>query len=76
MNKSGCEQKEPFIKLGDGTAPGLNYNLPQKSEFSVYSRIASGTPKEWFKDETFAVPAGNWWIKSASLPELEIERDV
>lgn len=49
IDKSSCQPREPFIKLGAGVAPGLNYNLPQKTAFSVYGRIRQVFPPVGFR---------------------------
>lgn len=67
MDKTSCAPKEPFLKLGGGSAPILNYNLPQKTAFSVYGRIPSGVPSSWFQGYTALPPVDNWWDKWSTL---------
>lgn len=76
IDKSSCQPREPFMKLGSGVAPGLNYNLPQKTAFSVYGRIPSGIPATWFQDYTLNAPKDNWWTKYANVTFEQIKRDV
>lgn len=40
--------KDPFIKLGGGVAPSLNYNLPQKTSFTAYGDIGIPVDPSWF----------------------------
>jgi hypothetical protein len=76
VDKSSCNPREPFLKLGGGEAPILNYNLPQKTAFSVYGRIATSIPASWFKDYTASIPAGNWWDTVVGLDEIKIRQEV
>jgi hypothetical protein len=76
VDKSSCIPKEPFIKLGGGEAPILNYNLPQKTAFSVYGRISAGIPAGWFQDYTTSIPVDNWWDRYAALDEVKIRQEV
>lgn len=32
---ASCNTHQPFITLGSGTAPSINYNVPQKTGFTV-----------------------------------------
>lgn len=59
LNKG--EKKEPFMKLGEGKAPNLNYNLPQSSCFSTYSNMRVAVASVDFKKECFAVPQNNYF---------------
>lgn len=36
LSEDSCLKKEPFIKLGTGQAPVLNYNIPQSACFNTY----------------------------------------
>jgi len=56
-----CTAKEPFIRLGTGEAPVLDYNLPQKTAFSVYGQFPVPIPRSYFKGTSFSVPVGHWW---------------
>jgi len=76
VDKSSCAPREPFIRLGAGQAPGLNYNLPQRTAFSVYGRIPSGIPASWFQDFASKEPTVNWWQKTAGLSVDDIRIQV
>ena len=68
--KSSCTPKEPFIKLGEGQAPVLNYNLPQKSAFTAHGAIPLGISKDWFLAKASQEPKDNWWkIPRTDLPK-------
>ncbi|MCR6643047.1 MAG: hypothetical protein NVV82_29660 [Sporocytophaga sp.] len=71
-----CLNKDPFIRLGDGQAPVLNYNLPQETCFKVYGRIPFVVPKEYFKKETNNIPAINFWDLYKDKYENEIISDL
>jgi hypothetical protein len=44
FNEESCIKKEPFIKLGEGQAPILNYNIPQTACFNTYGHQYSEPP--------------------------------
>lgn len=76
MNElSSCISKEPFIKLGDGEAPILNYNLPQETCFKVYGRIPFIIPSVYFKKEVGLPPKYNFWelYGSKKLNDIKTE---
>lgn len=60
------EKKEPFMKLGEGRAPNLNYSLPQSSCFSTYSNMRVAVASEDFKKECLAIPENNYFEKIKS----------
>ncbi len=60
------EKKEPFMKLGEGRAPNLNYSLPQSSCFSMYSNMRVAVASEDFKKECLAIPENNYFEKIKS----------
>lgn len=61
INEASCDRKEPFIKLGTGSAPTLNYNIPQTTAFSSYGHVDSKINPLKFKDNTRLEPEGNLW---------------
>ncbi len=61
LKKDSCIAKEPFMKLGEGDAPSLNYNLPQSSSFSTYGDVSINLDKGMFKKECFEVPKQNYF---------------
>ncbi|WP_372473729.1 hypothetical protein AB4865_00220 [Capnocytophaga sp. ARDL2] len=36
LSEESCVKKQLFIKLGEGNAPALDYNLPQSASFTSY----------------------------------------
>lgn len=73
---SSCISKEPFIKLGDGQAPILNYNLPQETCFNVYGRLPLSVPQKYFRGECFKPPAGNFWEENKRRRESDIADEL
>jgi hypothetical protein len=73
---ASCITKEPFIKLGEGTAPVLNYNLPQETCFNVYGRIPFLVPQKYFKPNTAKVPKYNFWDQFKLKKSTEIRTDL
>jgi hypothetical protein len=62
LNNESCLPKEPFIKLGSGQAPTLNYNIPQEASFQTYgNQIAKGIDPKAFKEFTKTAPANNYF---------------
>jgi hypothetical protein len=74
--RSSCIPKEPLLKLGEGTAPVLDYSLPQKSEFSVYGRMRVAIPPDWFRKSTTQVPPRNWWIRAKDVSEQALVTEI
>ncbi|MFN0199952.1 MAG: hypothetical protein ACKVTZ_00440 [Bacteroidia bacterium] len=72
-----CLPLEPFIKLGDGEAPKLNYNLPSTTAFDVKSVIPLNVPIEKFKaSRPREGRSYSLWDKIRSLSEDEILKEV
>lgn len=61
---TSCLPLDPLITWGDGTAPTLNYLLPQKTCFSTYGRINGKFPANWFLPATALPPADNFWDRA------------
>jgi len=59
-----CLPLDPLITWGDGTAPTLNYMLPQKTCFATFGRISGKFPEEWFLADTKLPPLDNFWDRS------------
>lgn len=76
QNTTSCQPRQPFIELGTGAAPGLNYNLPQKTAFSVYGRIPTPVKQSWFVEGAFRVPDHNWWDVTSKIPAAELETQI
>ena len=62
LNQESCLPKEPFIKLGTGQAPTLNYNIPQEASFQTYgNQIVKGIDPKAFKEFTKKAPENNYF---------------
>lgn len=61
---SSCLPLDPLITWGSGTAPTLNYLLPQKTCFATYGRISGKFPDNWFLSSTKRPPSGNFWDRT------------
>ena len=62
LNNESCLPKEPFIKLGSGQAPTLNYNIPQEASFQTYgNQIVKGIDQKAFKEFTKIAPENNYF---------------
>lgn len=62
LSEDSCLKKEPFIKLGTGQAPTLNYNIPQSACFNTFGhQIVKGVKQEAFQSYTKEVPKGNYF---------------
>jgi len=68
-----CTKKEPFVKLGTGQAPVLDYNLPQQTCFTAVGFLPIALEDEYFKSEHKTKPANNFWDNKASMTQGEIE---
>ena len=73
LEKKSCLPQEPFMKLGGGQAPTLNYNLPQSTCFSTYGDVPVELSSRVFKAETKKAPLENYFdrVEKLKLPELE-----
>ena len=70
LKGESCIKKEPFIKLGSGQAPVLNYNIPQTACFTTYgSQFVKGISQEAFLAHTKEAPAQNYFEVVANTPE-------
>lgn len=62
LSEDSCVKKEPFIKLGTGQAPTLNYNIPQSACFNTFGhQIVKGVRQEAFQTYAKEVPRGNYF---------------
>ncbi|MBS1585645.1 MAG: hypothetical protein JSS82_08865 [Bacteroidetes bacterium] len=62
-----CDTHDPFIKLGTGAAPTLNYNIPQTTCFSTYGHIMKNIPDEYFTDLAHKIPPDNYFNRIDNL---------
>lgn len=70
LSEESCNKKEPFIKLGTGQAPTLNYNIPQSACFNTYGhQFVKGVNADAFLPETRQVPPNNYFQVVAELEE-------
>lgn len=68
LSEDSCLKKEPFIKLGTGQAPTLNYNIPQTACFKTYGRqFVKGIREESFQSYTKEEPRNNYFQVVAEL---------
>lgn len=65
-----CTKKEPFIKLGTGQAPVLDYNIPQTACFNTYGhQFVKGVSQQVFKQEVQVKPPNNYFEVVQKTPE-------
>lgn len=70
LSEDSCLKKEPFIKLGTGQAPTLNYNIPQSACFSTFGhQLVKGITSDAFQPQTTEVPENNYFQVVAQLEE-------
>ena len=75
LNNESCLPKEPFIKLGTGQAPTLNYNIPQEASFQTYgNQIVKGIDPKAFKDFTKKAPENNYFVKVKTLDKETLKQ--
>ncbi|MCC6187241.1 MAG: hypothetical protein IT256_08835, partial [Chitinophagaceae bacterium] len=76
LSQESCLKKEPFIKLGAGQAPVLNYNIPQNSCFTTYGNAPlKGIPTAYFLQEAKTAPVGNFFdVVQNQSPEVLQQR--
>ncbi|XZF13603.1 hypothetical protein ACTHGU_17620 [Chitinophagaceae bacterium MMS25-I14] len=75
LGQESCTPKEPFIKLGKGQAPVLNYNIPQTSVFSTYGNFkVKGVDPRVFQEQCRLAPAGNFFEHVESMPVEQLQQ--
>ena len=75
LSEDSCLKKEPFIKLGTGQAPVLNYNIPQSACFNTYGhQFVKGVPKEAFLPQTKVAPPQNYFEVVREIPEPQLRQ--
>jgi hypothetical protein len=67
-----CLPKEPFMKLGQGQAPILNYNLEQKSSFPSYGHFLVNILTDYFKPNADEVPVSS--VLNSSVQEMTVDQ--
>ena len=65
-----CEAKGKMISYGGGSAPTLNYQVPQKASFATYGDISLNLPADFFTTTAKTTPAEVEQYKSMSVSEI------
>lgn len=68
--------RQPLVTLGSGSPAALDYQLPQKTAFSLFGRVPGKVPSAWFQEECSKVPADNWWLRVKELEPVKVEREI
>ena len=66
-----CLPKEPFMTLGSGQAPKLNYQMPQKSGFTAYGHFVPPLDDNVFLEQAKEPPIGNFYDQVRQFNELK-----
>ena len=61
LQQESCQPQEPFIKLGQGNAPEIDYNLPESVSFSTYGDMPVNIARECFKESCNNAPRNNYF---------------
>jgi hypothetical protein len=61
LQQESCQPQEPFIKLGQGNAPEIDYNLPESVSFSTYGDMPVNIDRECFKESCNNAPRNNYF---------------
>lgn len=73
---SSCIKKPPFVTIGTGEAPVLDYNLPVSTCFDVQILIPIKLPESYVKPIWFEKPENNIWSIIKDLTIAEIKQEV
>lgn len=76
IEQSSCGINEPFIRLGTGPAPVLDYNIPQTTCFSTYGYMRKYFPLDWYKALATRVPANNYFERMSKLSAEQVKLNV
>ncbi|WP_312788873.1 hypothetical protein [Sphingobacterium sp.] len=75
LSEESCLKKEPFIKLGSGQAPVLNYNIPQSACFNTYGhQFVKGIDQNVFLEQTKVKPPQNYFEVVQQTPEPQLRQ--
>lgn len=75
LSEDSCLKKEPFIKLGSGQAPVLNYNIPQSACFNTYGhQFVKGIDQKVFLQQTKVKPPHNYFEVVQQTPEPQLRQ--
>ena len=66
LQQESCQPQEPFIKLGQGNAPEIDYNLPESVSFSTYGDVQLNIDSGCFNDSCGTPPANNYFSAVAA----------
>lgn len=78
ISQESCIPKEPFVKLGIGTASVLNYNLPQQTCYNAFANVVLKIDKEKFKAAERTAPATSFWdiIPKRDIDSIRLDYDT
>lgn len=76
LNSESCLKNKPLVDMGEGDAPGLDYNLPQSSSFSTYGSIRMSVPDEHFSPKCREVPKESVLNQSPELVAQKFSESV
>lgn len=76
LNSESCLKNKPLVDMGEGEAPGLDYNLPQSSSFSTYGSIKMSVPESFFSSKCFEVPENSVLNQSPELVAQQFSESV
>lgn len=78
ISQESCVLKEPFVKLGIGTASILNYNLPQQTCYSAFANIVLKIDADKFKDPERTAPVTSFWdvLPKRDLESIRLDYDT
>jgi hypothetical protein len=68
-SSTSCTPLEPFIKLGGGSPPSINYNIPQKVGFTVSSLTSITSEAADFFPFCSQAPPNNLWDRLDTAAE-------
>ena len=71
-----CLPKEPLMKLGEGNAPILNYQLPSSTTFDVKGIFPLHIPRTKFKEARLAKNEFHVWSRAKELSYEQILHEV
>ncbi len=77
LQDESCQTHEPFIKLGEGAAPTLDYKLPQSVSFATYGDVPIQVERGCFKAQCLQPPANNYFANvEVAERNTTLEQDI
>jgi len=73
---TGSSEKQPLVTLGSGAPATLDYQLPQKTAFSLFGRIPGNVKRSWFVEGCLKEPESHWWKEIGQLEPVAIDREI